>query len=117
MSQREQDTIDYFELIVEIGKKVVEMTPEHLTVDSYLRKRMREAAHELNSFLSGGFNLVKSGGRHTFRNHAKTLAGNVAREALIVAWYYGIQAEDGEDNPEVVAKEMTEATVKSEVRL
>lgn len=113
----DQNTIDYFDLIVQIGKVVADQTPEHLNTKSYMRSRIEKAWHRVNTNLrpgSSGAGLLMTPGH---RRAMASMLGDLAREALIAAWYLGIQYEDGEDDGEAVARIITEATVESQVRL
>lgn len=113
----DENTLDYFDLIVEIAKKVAEMRPEDVSMNAYLRKRMQDAFHKLNSSMSAGWFDVRRNGWEGQREMNRTLCNDLARECFIIAWYFGIQDEDGEDSPETVARLMTETTVQGVPRL
>lgn len=117
MTYADNDTIDYFDLIVQVGQAVVEQTPDHLNTHSYLRQRMQKAWHALNSHLAGGWMALPGQSGEAFSQRTKSLAGDVAREALIVAWYYSLNDGNATISPEAMAASITEATVKSKVRL
>lgn len=116
MSHDEQ-TIDYFDLIVEIGKKVMSEVPDHLTPRGYLRQRLARSWSQVDSYLSTPLAQLAIHGNEGAQGRIRELLGSLAREALIAAWYMGVQAEDGEDNPERVATQLTKDVVKAKVRL
>lgn len=113
----ESETIDYFDLIVECAKVVMANKPDHLTGKAYWRKRIQVAWHELNSYMSSPLPEVHVGTHDAFQARLGELLAALARESSMAAWYFGIQAEDGEDNPEVVAQQLTDMAVKAKVRL
>lgn len=113
----DDNTIDYFDLIVQVGKAVVEQTPDHLTPRSYIRQRVQKAFHAVDSYMSTPLAQLAADGRAGATERMKSLCGDLARESLIAAWYFGIQSSNGEDNAETVAGVMTRATVASRVKL
>jgi hypothetical protein len=112
-----EETIDYFDLVVECGKVVLEQIPDHLTPTAYFRKRIQDAWHDLNTYMTGPLHLVKVSGSTAYQDHLNNLLARLAREASMAAWALAIQVEDGEDNPEVVAKQFTSMTVKAKIHL
>lgn len=113
----DETTVDYFDILVECAKKVMETMPEGKSPKMFWRMRIQGAWHELNSYSSSAFPDITTEAGRQWRNRLNQLLANLARECLMAAWWFGIQAEDGEDNPEVVAHQMAAITAASRIRL
>ena len=113
----DKDTIDYFDLIVQVARVVGESCPEHLSMRGYTRKRIQDAWHRVNSNLAAGGTgpglLMTAQNR---RDMAKIL-GELAREALIAAELLCVGAGDRDDYPEFLTETMTKAEVESQVKI
>lgn len=113
----DDQTADYFDILVECAKKVVETMPEGKSPKLFWRSRIQGAWHEFNTYSSSAFPDIKTAGYSAWVARMNQLAANLARECLMMTWYFGIQAEDGEDNPEIVAREMAEITSAARIKV
>lgn len=113
----DEQTVDYFDVLVECAKRVLEEMPEGKNPKMFWRSRIQGAWHELNSYMSTAFPDITTAHGQYWRARLNQLMANLARECLMATWYFGIQFEDGEDNPEAVAAQMANITASATVKL
>jgi hypothetical protein len=85
------ETIDYFDLLIEVAKKVAETIPEGTSPKVFYRKRIQLAWHELNSYMSSAFPDITSAAGRQWSLRLTELLSALARESTMAAWYLGIQ--------------------------
>lgn len=112
-----EETIDYFDLLVECAKKVVETIPKDTPAKTFWLKRIRAAHRDLSVYMSSSFVDVRMSIDDQRPNRLNDLLARLARECTMATWHLNIQAEDGEDNPEVVARQLTETTVRARIHI
>lgn len=108
MSENAYPGEEYFDLVVECAKKYYDTRPPSVHPLEFWRNSVRK---EWQSVYSHMTRPVDGGVMHLADARRRQLASNFAalsRMAAMAAWWIGIQREDGEDNPDIVAERFIE---------
>lgn len=97
----------YFDLLVECAKRLVADMPKDAHPGAFWRVHVGKAWRNVYQHITRpgpGYGVWRT---EAARRELANRFAALSRMAAMAAWHIGIQAEDGEDQPEPVAREMT----------
>lgn len=107
MSEDTYDAEEYFDLLVECAKKLMEQKPVGQHPSAYWRELVGREWRNVYQHMTRPderFGMWKS---TAYRRELGNRFAALSRMSAMAAWWIGVQQEDGEDRPQAVAREFT----------
>lgn len=108
MTGHDEDTVDYFDLIVQVAEKTMAEAGAQSAPAGFWRERVGKAWRSVYQHMTrpepefGVFRTTQARRELAWRFAA------LSREAAMASWYIGVKMEDGATDPEVIAERFRE---------
>lgn len=109
MADQDEQTVDYFDLIVECAKAEIGRRAEGQPIGSMWVDMFTKDYYAAFNLMNEEWNREYFEERVPEWTALSSALGGLAKTVLMMAWYYGCQGEDCEDNPLILARQMAMA--------